>query len=378
MSADPWITLGGAVGFLVAVSLTYKFIEPNQGRDWKVHAIYWVAAICAVVFIPTSVARYMFSSLTVTLVGAVYPIYRATKAVCTPEEADDKEWLQFWMLGGVLFMLTTWVDDVIKADKADTIWLGILTFTFFWLYFPLTCGAYLVYTHITEPFIGPKVKPLQRKMNNFITYIYQTLANAVHLYLLWIIFMFLPAGLKRIVTIAVGTVYPFVCSVTAAATEEIEDDTYWLTYWAVYGCLFLIMDVLETWIGWVPGFYSVIIFSTVYLMLPMFRGADKVFRKILVPLAGLQELLMLRDSIQIKKQMLRDLDPERAKVVRKSIAKFFDNDDDDADPAVLKEEFMASWSSSVKIPKMSMPSISNPFSSKGGGGGEPTEATNLV
>ena len=107
-------------------------------------------------------------------------------------------------------------------------------------------------------------------------------------------------------------------------------------------------------------------------MLPMFRGADKVFRKILVPLAGLQEMLMLRDSIQIKKQMLKDLDPERAKIVRKSIAKFFDNDDDDADPAVLKEELMTSWSG-VKIPK-----ISNPFSSKGGDGGEPTESTNLV
>lgn len=244
MSADPWITLGAAIGILVAVSLSYKFIEPTQGSDWKIHVIYWVAAICAVVFIPTNVAQYMFSDLTVTLVGAVYPIYRATKAVCTPEENDDKEWLQFWMIGGVLFMLTTWVDDVIKIDRASTIWMGILAFIFFWLYFPLTRGAYLVYTHITEPFLAPKLRPLQRKMNNLINYIIQTLANAVHLYLLWIIFMFLPAGLKRIVTIAVGTVYPFVCSVTAAATEEIEDDTYWLTYWAVYGCLFLIMDVL--------------------------------------------------------------------------------------------------------------------------------------
>lgn len=78
--------------------------------------------------------------------------------------------------------------------------------------------------------------------------------------------------------------------------------------------------------------------------------------KILVPLAGLQELLMLRDSMQIKKQLLKDLDPERAKIVRKSIAKFFDNDDDDADPAVLKTELMQTWSG-VKIPKMRVPSI---------------------
>ena len=49
----------------------------------------------------------------------------------------------------------------------------------------------------------------------------------------------------------------------------------------------------ESWMGWIPGFYSLIIFSSIYLMLPMFQGADKVFRKILVPLAGLDEMLML-------------------------------------------------------------------------------------
>lgn len=86
-------------------------------------------------------------------------------------------------------------------------------------------------------------------MNNFIIYLQQMLSNAFHLYLVWIIFMFLPAGLKRIVAIAIGTVYPTICSITAVATEEIEDDTYWLTYWSVYGCLFLIMDVSEDFLG---------------------------------------------------------------------------------------------------------------------------------
>ena len=168
MSADPWITLACSIGILAAVAVSYKYLEPNP-YDWKHHVIYWIIAILIIVLLPSSVSSYIFSSLTVTLVGAVYPVYRATKAVCTPDAIDA-------------------------------------------------------------------------------------------------------------VAILVGTVYPFVCSVTAAATEEIDDDTYWLTYWAVYGCLFLIMDFLETWIGWIPGFYTLIIFSTVYLMLPMFRGADKVFR----------------------------------------------------------------------------------------------------
>ena len=179
--------------------------------------------------------------------------------------------------------------------------------------------------------------------------------------------MFLPVGFKRIVAISIGTIYPTICSITAVATEEIEDDTYWLTYWSVYGCLFLIMDVSEDFLGRIPGFYTLIIFTTVYLMLPMFRGADKIFRKVLVPLAGLTEMLVLRDAIVIKKQMLKDLDPERAAAVQKSIAKFFDGSSSDSDPLVLKEELQQGWG------RIALPKIKLPF-----GGDGPTETTNLV
>ena len=313
------ITLCSSLGVLLAASLGYKYIKSNDGKCIKIHVAYFASAICLVAFLPTSITKYVFTELTVSLVGAMYPVYRATRAVCSPEEDDDKEWLQYWMLGGVLFMITTWVDDVIKQTSVDTIWLGCLLFLFYWLYFPLTCGALVVYEKVTAPYLGPKLKPLQRQMSNFIIYLQQMLSNAFHLYLVWIIFMFLPAGLKRIIAIAIGTVYPAICSIIAVATEEIEDDTYWLTYWSVYGCLFLIMDITEDFLGKNPGFYTLIIFTTIYLMLPMFRGADKVFRKVLVPLAGLQELLMLRDAMVIKKQMLKDLDPERASVLQKQI-----------------------------------------------------------
>lgn len=95
--------------------------------------------------------------------------------------------------------------------------------------------------------------------------------------------------------------------------------------------------------GRMPGFYTLIICTTLYLMLPIFRGADKIFRKLMVPLAGLQEMLFLRDSIQIKKQILKDLDPERADLVRKSIAKLFDGEENSSDPSVLKKELKQSW-----------------------------------
>lgn len=82
------------------------------------------------------------------------------------------------------------------------------------------------------------------------------------------------------------------------------------------------------------------------------------------------QLLFLRDSIVIKKQMLKDLDPERAKLVSKSIAKFFSEEGEAAsDPVALQSEMMSSCSS-LKMPKFKMPF--------GKSEEKPTEATPLV
>lgn len=242
--ANPWITFGASLVVLVAVTAAYHGLEHNKEIKLRSHLIYWAISILVILVLPTSIAQYIFSPLAATIVGTCFPIYESVRAICTPDEDDDKEWLQYWMVGGVFFMVTTWIDDVIQSDRGTGYWFMSVTFLYFWLYFPKTNGALVIYEKVTEPFVAPRLRPLQSKLNNFITYIYQTLINAVHLWILWLIFMFLPSGLKRIIAIAIGTIYPFVSSVGAATTEEVEDDTYWLTYWSCYGCLFLIMDVL--------------------------------------------------------------------------------------------------------------------------------------
>ena len=153
--SDIWISLSCSIAVLAVVSLSYKFLQLNRGWNFKIHALYWTIAIITVVLLPSDVSSYVFTGLTITLVGAIYPIYRAVKACCTPYEGDDKEWLQFWVVGGILFMMTTWVDDAIDNEYVKGVWLGCLLFTFFWLYFPLTCGALLVYDGNTVPFLGP-------------------------------------------------------------------------------------------------------------------------------------------------------------------------------------------------------------------------------
>ena len=93
--SDPDVNLLGVLGSSLAVLLFVALIgrkEPNGGRNIKLHFLYFGGAACAVILLPTSIAQYVFTELTVTLVGALYPIFRATKAVCTPDEDDDKVW----------------------------------------------------------------------------------------------------------------------------------------------------------------------------------------------------------------------------------------------------------------------------------------------
>lgn len=246
--AHPAAIIAGSAAVLVLVACGYHFFEKDvglgRGENWRMHLLYWVIAVPIIVFVPATINQYIFSNLTQTVVGVALPIYESVRAVCTPEEEDDKMWLQYWMLGGIIFMLTTWVDDIIGSQLTTEYWYECMIFLFYWLYFPKTQGAVLVYNRLTKPFIAPLVRPVLGRMNNFIAYMYKLMVNAVHLWLLWFIFMFLPSGLQRMIAIAVGTVYPLVSSISAASTLEIQDDTYWLTYWSVYGVLFLIMDIL--------------------------------------------------------------------------------------------------------------------------------------
>jgi len=250
------------------------------------------------------------------------------------------------------------VDDAITSPENSCYWFKLATLFLFWLYYPRTSGALLIDEYWTQRFIAPYVRPLEKKMLQVIKNIYNTLVNASHLYMMWIFFLILPARFKRFVAVAVGTVYPFVASVGAISTEDFEDDSYWLTYWSCYGILFLLMNFFETWLGKLPGFYSLIIFSEAYLMLPMFGGADKIFRDILVPLCRLDEMLLLRDAYLVQKRVYDKLKPERASIVRSAISSFFTSSNVQTNEAGLISAYE----------KMSTSSAS----------GEPTETTSLV
>jgi TB2/DP1, HVA22 family len=204
---------------------------------------------------------------------------------------------------------------------------------------PWTDGANLVFEYITKPLTKSWVSDMEKKMTGLIDNLIQTVTTVTHLWIVWAVFLFFPASLKRFITVCIGVIYPWISSVVAVNTNDsFDDDTRWLTYWACYGILYLIMVFLETWLGRIPGFYTLVIFSIVYLMLPITNGAEKIFRNVLVPLAGLRDLLMVKDALVIKKQMLDKLTPARRKAVQEAIASSFatDGDLDEANDPLIR------------------------------------------
>jgi len=318
---------------LFAVSLVYlasRKIERNRGRVWKYHAIYWTSCTALVLLLPNNIERVVFSKVAVMVVGTVYPIYESIRAITTVTVEDDKSWLQFWTAQAVIAFTTAWFDDYKFVSAAFIFRWRVFEFVYFlWLALPFTDGAALCFDYITEPYIAPHVAPVAEQAGNFLTTLIQMFANITHLVIAWVFFVILPAALKRFLVILLGVSYPLLASIVAVTTERDDDDTFWLTYWSGYGLLFLLMDFLEEYIGWFPGFYSIFLLSTLYLMLPMFSGAEKLFRHALVPVFGLRKMLLVGDALRVKKEMLRQLPPDQIVALREQIAISFAEDDSD-------------------------------------------------
>lgn len=70
-------------------------------------------------------------------------------------------------------------------------------------------------------------------------------------------------------------------------TFPAQDDTQWLTYWSVFSIIHLAINMVNDIAIWIPGFYSVMTLTVAFLLLPMTRGAETIFRKALVPICQL-------------------------------------------------------------------------------------------
>lgn len=316
MNGDVISTIG-VVLLSVGLAIYSAKRERSDGKNLTYHACF-IAIFIGSMLLPLEAKVAIFTPLNVLILANIYPIYESIRAVCTIKEGDDETWLMYWIAQGIISFSTESLNHLSG-------WNHFEFFFYAWLHLPFTDGATLIFEKFTQPYIAPLVQPLVLKADGFISKLISLSVNASHLTIVWLIFVILPPTLKRFIWIAIATVYPMGSSIIAVTSPEPEDDTYWLTYWSCFGCLYIIANFLDGYIGFVPGFYSFLILATVYLMLPMFRGADAVFRTILVPLAGLQELLMKKDASLVMSAILRELPENRRAAVMTEIGESFTN-----------------------------------------------------
>jgi receptor expression-enhancing protein 5/6 len=296
----------------------------SRGRKPLFHIAFVIAAVGSLVILPGGIQDEIFSPGGVVVIGTILPIYESVRAICTPGKADDTIWLQFWIASGMLSYATEFVDEIREYfPKGGEHWYEFEFFLTLWLMFPLTDGATLMYDVFTEPYVSPYANNIKGKVERWITVIL-TVVNTSYLTMVWWIFMFFPEEARRFAVVAIGTIYPLAASTVAITTRtDTTDDTFWLTYWSCFSLLFLTMDYLENLVGEIPGFYSLCLAATVYLFLPMFDGANVVFRRLLVPLTGQYENMLLHDAYLVRLDMEKSIPKAYQDRVFQKAAKVF-------------------------------------------------------
>jgi len=328
-----WI-FGAIIAVVIAVFTSR--VKGTKGKNIWFHLVFvgiTIAIACALVFLPSdNVQKACFSPLGIAIVGTLIPCYKSVVAVASPDEEDDKALLQYWIVSSFIQYLqycSPWMNNILDKlspkINCTELWLGFEFFFFLWLFLPWTDGAVLIHKNIGDPYVRPILEPITKLLDSWISVLISASVNFIFLWVFFVGFTMLHGKHQQFVTVTVGVVYPFLCSVAAAHTEQVEDDTYWLTYWACYGLLFLAMQFIEQVVGRFPGMYIAVIAATMYLMLPMFQGADKVFRYVLVPLFRQHEMLFVRDAMRLEKEIAKKIPKSRVDSVRKQIASRFSN-----------------------------------------------------
>ena len=183
------------LGMLVFVGLLIPVLDRiprSKGKSKISHAIFLVLSIAVVVLLPGEVSDVVFSPDCTLIIGTIIPIYRSIVAVCTIEEEDDTEWLQYWIAYGSFSFGTEFMEDIAESfpSIADH-WYQFKFLLTLWLLLPFTDGSAFLYEHFTLPYLAPTCKKLQAFSDGYMQVIL-TLVNGSYMWIVWMTFVTLP------------------------------------------------------------------------------------------------------------------------------------------------------------------------------------------
>lgn len=88
----------------------------------------------------------------------------------------------------------------------------------------------------------------------------------------------------QILTNFAGFIIPGYYSLNALFTSN-KDDAQWLTYWVVFSS-FTVTEIFFNIVYWFPFYFVFKFIFLLWLSLPMFRGADIIFKSFMAPTLG--------------------------------------------------------------------------------------------
>ena len=94
----------------------------------------------------------------VTALTIIYPSLRSIRAIQTPEGADDKTWLTYWMVFGTFVVLETFVGFLLEMLPY---WHMLRMVFFIWLLLPYFNGAEVLYTKVMKPLLSDNKDKIQ-------------------------------------------------------------------------------------------------------------------------------------------------------------------------------------------------------------------------
>ncbi|KND93882.1 Protein yop-1 [Tolypocladium ophioglossoides CBS 100239] len=89
----------------------------------------------------------------------------------------------------------------------------------------------------------------------------------------------------QLLTNLAGFVIPGYYSLNALFTTNKDDDTQWLTYWVVFA-FFTVIESFFNIVYWFPFYFIFKFVFLLWLSLPVFRGADIIFKSFMAPTLG--------------------------------------------------------------------------------------------
>lgn len=89
-------------------------------------------------------------AIVMTCITVLYPAVHSIRAIESPEEDDDKVWLTYWMVFGVLTVAETFLGFIFYFIPY---WGWIRLILFIWLLLPQTQGSATVYNAVVKPLL---------------------------------------------------------------------------------------------------------------------------------------------------------------------------------------------------------------------------------